>query len=84
MTRYAFNFTGRAIPGYDAPQCILLRPTARALLQAHAQLEAEGFAVQIYDSYRPTRVVKGIAAWAKAPDADGMKAVFFPGVEFGC
>jgi hypothetical protein len=28
VTRCAFNFTGRAIPGYDAPQCILLRPTA--------------------------------------------------------
>src|SRR5215467_13232564 len=43
--RYArtFNFMGRAVPGYVAPQCILLGPAAMALTQAEAQLEADGF-----------------------------------------
>jgi D-alanyl-D-alanine dipeptidase len=78
--RYArgFNFMGEIVPGYDAPQCILLRPAAKALMQAGAQLEAEGFALKVYDCYRPVRAVKAFAAWAKAPGGDSMKAVFFP------
>jgi D-alanyl-D-alanine dipeptidase len=78
--RYArtFNFMGRAVPGYAAPECILLGPAANALKQAEAQLEAEGFALKVYDCYRPVRAVKAFAAWARAPGGDGMKVVFFP------
>jgi D-alanyl-D-alanine dipeptidase len=81
--RYArrFNFTGGVVPGYDGPQCILLRPVAMALLQAEAQLKADGFALQIYDCYRPIRAVRAFAAWAKAPGGDAMKVAFFPGVD---
>jgi D-alanyl-D-alanine dipeptidase len=39
----------------------------------------QGGALKVYDCYRPMRAVKAIAAWAKAPDGDGIKAVFFPG-----
>lgn len=74
----AFNFTGRPVPGYDAPQCILLRPAAKALKQAEAQLEADGFALKVWDCYRPVRAVRAFAAWARAPGGDGMKAVFYP------
>jgi D-alanyl-D-alanine dipeptidase len=77
----AFNFTGHVVPGYDAPQCILSRPAARALMQAEAQLEADGFALKVYDCYRPARAVRAFAAWAKAPGGDGMKAVFYPGFD---
>jgi D-alanyl-D-alanine dipeptidase len=81
--RYArvYNFTGRVVTGYEAPQCILLRPVAKALLAAEAQLEADGYALKVYDCYRPVRAVKAFAAWAKAPDGDGMKAVFYPGFD---
>jgi len=75
----AFNFMGQVVPGYDRPQCILLRPAVKALQQAEAQLEVEGFALKVYDCYRPERAAKAFAAWAKAPGGDGMKAVFFPG-----
>jgi D-alanyl-D-alanine dipeptidase len=77
----AFNFTGRVVAGYDAPQCILLRPVAEALLLAEAQLEADGYALKVYDCYRPVRAVKAFAAWAKAPDGEEMKAVFYPGFD---
>jgi D-alanyl-D-alanine dipeptidase len=81
--RYArkFNFTGEVVPGYDGPQCILLRRVAMALQQAEAELQAQGFALQVYDCYRPVRAVKAFAAWAEAPGGEGMKAVFFPGVD---
>jgi D-alanyl-D-alanine dipeptidase len=77
----AFNFTGRAVTGYEAPQCILLRPVAKALLLADAQLEADGYALKVYDCYRPVRAVKAFAAWANAPGGEGMKAVFYPGFD---
>ena len=81
--RYArtFNFTGEVVAGYEAPQCILLRSAAKALLQAETQLEADGFALKVYDCYRPVRAVKAFAAWAKAPGGDAMRPVFFPGFE---
>jgi D-alanyl-D-alanine dipeptidase len=81
--RYArrFNFTGDVVPGYVGPQCILLRRAAMALAQAEAELEAEGFALQVYDCYRPVRAVNAFAAWARAPGGEGMKAVFFPAVD---
>jgi zinc D-Ala-D-Ala dipeptidase len=77
----AFNFTGRVVPGYDAPQCILVGHAAKALLRAEAQLDAEGYALKVYDCYRPMRAVKAFAAWAKTPGGDAMKAVFFPGFD---
>lgn len=81
--RYArrFNFTGEVVPGYEGPQCILLRPAAMALRRAEAILEAQGFALQVYDCYRPLRAVEAFAAWANSPGRDGMKAVFFPGFD---
>jgi D-alanyl-D-alanine dipeptidase len=81
--RYArsFNFTGGVVPGYDGPQCILLRPAAMALQRAEALLEAEGFMLQVYDCYRPVRAVKAFAAWAQRRGGDSMKAVFFPGFD---
>jgi zinc D-Ala-D-Ala dipeptidase len=81
--RYArrFNFTGAVVPGYGGPQCILLRRAALALAQAQADLEAQGFALQVYDCYRPVRAVKAFAAWAQTPGGEEMKAVFFPGID---
>jgi zinc D-Ala-D-Ala dipeptidase len=77
----AFNFMGAVVPGYEAPQCILLRPAAKALIEADALLKADGFALKVYDCYRPVRAVRAFAAWAKAPGGDGMKAIFFPGID---
>jgi D-alanyl-D-alanine dipeptidase len=49
--RYAtpFNFTGRRVPGYEAAECILLRPAAEALARAQARLTAQGYALKVYD-----------------------------------
>jgi D-alanyl-D-alanine dipeptidase len=74
----AFNFMGRAVPGYNAAQCILQRAVAEALLLAEAQLETDGVALKVYDCYRPVRAVKAFAAWARAPGDDAMRMVFYP------
>jgi D-alanyl-D-alanine dipeptidase len=81
--RYAgpFNFTGAALPGYDAPQCILRREAAEALARAQAQLASRGLTLRVFDCYRPQRAVAAMAKWVAAPDADSMKPVFFPDLD---
>src|ERR1043166_7210102 len=68
--RYATgdNFTGRPLPGYGAAECILRRDTAEALKGVQADLSRENLSLKVYDCYRPTRAVRGMAAWAH--DAD--------------
>ncbi len=47
------NFTGRPIPGYLAPECILTAPAARALAAVQADLAASNLSLVVYDCYRP-------------------------------
>jgi zinc D-Ala-D-Ala dipeptidase len=77
----AFNFTGKRVPGYESPECILWRPAAEALARAQARLTAEGFHLKVYDCYRPARAVRAFAAWSKAPGEDSAKSVFYPDLD---
>lgn len=77
--RYATadNFTGRPVPGYSAPKCLLHRPVAQALARVEQGLRGQGMALVVYDCYRPTVSVSAFMAWAK--DADqSTKAAFYP------
>jgi zinc D-Ala-D-Ala dipeptidase len=72
------NFTGRPVPGYDAPECVLLRPAAEALAAVQADLRAKGLALKVYDCYRPARAVAAFVAWAKEPDDPAAKTTYYP------
>ena len=78
--RYASadNFVGRPLPGYDAPECILRREVALALKQVQADLAGSGFALKVYDCYRPTRAVRAMAQWASDGRPAGISKRFFP------
>jgi D-alanyl-D-alanine dipeptidase len=78
--RYAtpFNFTGQVVPGYERAECILWEPAAKALARAQARLSAEGFALKVYDCYRPSRAVRAFVAWSRSPGGGAMKSVFYP------
>lgn len=80
--RYAgpHNFIGRPIDGYLAPECILTRPAAEAVIRVQQELVRSGLAVKIYDCYRPARAVADFVAWSKTPD-QAMKAEFYPNVD---
>ena len=54
----ADNFTGRRVPGYDAPTCYLLAPAANALAAVEAELHADGYALRVFDCYRPVQAVR--------------------------
>ena len=71
------NFTGRPLPGYDAPECVLKREAAEALAKVQADLAAQNLGLKVYDCYRPTRAVAAFARWAKSAD-DGATKRFYP------
>jgi zinc D-Ala-D-Ala dipeptidase len=81
--RYAtpHNFTGRVVPGYDAPLCLLTAPAARALHRVQQNLLRRGYSLKVYDCYRPQRAVDRFVAWSRNPADQAMKAEFFPEVD---
>ncbi len=74
----ADNFTGQPVPGYDAPECVLVRQAAEALKAVQADVKAKGLRLKVYDCYRPAQAVAAFVAWAKAPDDPDSKAVHYP------
>jgi D-alanyl-D-alanine dipeptidase len=80
--RYATanNFTGRPLPGYAAPECILRRDMAQALARVQADLASLGLSLKVYDCYRPTRAVAAMARWASETSDDSTKR-FYPKLE---
>ncbi|MER6201609.1 M15 family metallopeptidase [Streptomyces sp. NPDC001586] len=80
----ARNFTGGVVDGYEEPVCLLARPAAEALRRAQRGLLRRGYALRVYDCYRPQRAVDRFVRWAR--EADGpqdraRKAEFYPHVE---
>jgi len=72
------NFTGRPVPGYDAPTCYLLAPVAQALARVQQALHADGYRLQVFDCYRPQRAVRAFVAWAGDLDDQVAKARYYP------
>ena len=72
------NFTGARVPGYEAPECVLVRPAAEALKAVQADLSPKGLTLKIYDCYRPARAVAAFVDWAKEPDLPHAKMTYYP------
>ncbi|MCD9088440.1 M15 family metallopeptidase [Stenotrophomonas sp. SY1] len=77
------NFTGRVVPGYEAPRCYLLQPVAEALARVQQRLHAQGYALQLFDCYRPAHSVKSFVAWAHDLSDQQAKARYYPNVDKG-
>jgi D-alanyl-D-alanine dipeptidase len=75
------NFTGIPVPGYAAPECVLVREAAEALKAVQAELRTKDLALKVYDCYRPARAVAAFVAWAKEPDDPQAKAVYYPALD---
>ena len=73
----AHNFIGRPIAGYSAPECVLTERAARALAEVQAALAPRGYALIVWDCYRPVRAVTEFVRWTQEPDAR-MKVEFYP------
>ncbi len=75
------NFTGRAVPGYEAAECMLLREAALALERAQADLKPQGFRLKVYDCYRPERAVRAFVTWVKSDAPSPKSKRYYPRVE---
>jgi len=77
----AANFTGHRVPGYDAPECVLVREAADALHAVQTELAPHRLSLKVYDCYRPARAVGAFVAWAKLPDDAQAKAIYYPALD---
>lgn len=75
------NFTGEPVPGYHKPECWLRAEAARALADAQEDARAQGFALVVYDCYRPRRAVDAFLAWSRRENDQSTKERYYPGVE---
>ena len=77
--RYASdqNFVGRPIAGYLAPVCYLANPAAKALVEVHQGLLAQGYGLVLFDCYRPERATNDFVQWALTREA-AQKTHYFP------
>lgn len=74
----AHNFLGRRVAGYEAPECILTAPAAKALIAVQARLRRSNLSLKVYDCYRPARAVEDFLAWAREAGDHGNKSEFYP------
>jgi D-alanyl-D-alanine dipeptidase len=78
--RYAteLNFTGKVVPGYKAPKCLLTLEAAQALAKAQAVLKPMGLRLKTYDCYRPQEAVTAFMVWANSKDNPHLKRFYYP------
>ena len=74
----SYNFVGEPLTGYEAPRAVLTEPAARALCAAAERFEDLGYAVKIYDAYRPRSAVEHFLRWGGDLSDQRMKDVFYP------
>ena len=75
------NFVGERIDGYEAPVALLTVAAAEALKNVADEVGKAGYALKIYDAYRPARAVAHFLRWAQDPADTRMKTSFYPGLE---
>lgn len=76
-----YNFVGTRVSGYEAPVAILTAEAAAALKAVSDELESKGYALLIYDAYRPQKAVDHFIRWSKDPEDTKMKQIFYPEVD---
>ncbi|WP_312368231.1 M15 family metallopeptidase [Stenotrophomonas sp.] len=75
------NFTGRVVPGYEAPRCYLLQPVAQALARVQRGLRAQGYRLRVFDCYRPVHAVQAFVAWVHDANDQIAKPRYYPNVD---
>jgi zinc D-Ala-D-Ala dipeptidase len=65
--RYATsdNFTGAPLPGYEGNHAYLRREAADALARVSRRAEREGYALYVFDAYRPVRATLAMVSWTQ-------------------
>jgi D-alanyl-D-alanine dipeptidase len=85
--RYASanNFTGAPAPGYEAADCWLLEPVARALAAVAQDAAHDGVRLIVWDGYRPQRASDYFLLWSQSHDASDeaarLRAAYHPAID---
>lgn len=76
-----YNFVGVRVDDYLAPVAVLSKDAADALKLANDSLKAQGYALKVFDAYRPQGAVNHFMRWAADEDDILTKAYFYPDIE---
>ena len=76
-----YNFVGARIDGYLEPVALLTKEAAEALKNACSRFREMGYAVKIFDTYRPQKAVNHFVRWADDRDDVLMKPYFYPEID---
>ncbi len=74
------NFVGKPVTGYEAARAIATKEVATALTTAQKILQKQGYALKVFDAYRPQRAVDHFVRWTKDPRDTIKKAQYYPNV----
>ena len=73
-----YNFLGVRVEGYLAPVAILTKEAADALKLANDDLRTQGYAIKVFDAFRPQRAVDHFVRWAQDAGDTLTKRYFYP------
>ena len=76
-----YNFVGDRIDGYEEPVALLTREAARALRTISNEMNAQGYRLKIFDTYRPACAVRHFVLWGIEDMDLRMKPYFYPDLE---
>lgn len=74
------NFVGAPVDRYEAPVAILTGEAATALKNVSDTCRDMGYALKIFDAYRPQSAVNHFLRWVKEPESGQTKTAFYPNI----
>lgn len=77
----AYNFVGARVDGYQQANALMTRQAADSLRAVADDLRAQGYAIKIYDAYRPQMAVDHFVRWGEDIADTAMRRVFYPNVD---
>ena len=75
------NFTGRPVNGYDQLELMLTVEAIEALKAAQREFVQDGYAIKVFDAYRPQKAVDDFVQWAAIENDTLNKQAFYPNLK---
>ena len=75
------NFTGRPVNGYNQLEVMLTVEAIEALKAAQRQFVQDGYAIKVFDAYRPQKAVDDFVQWAAIETDTLNKQAFYPNLK---
>lgn len=75
------NIIGKKLKGYDKDSAVLTEKAAKALLRADNNFRKQGYALVLYDAYRPRSAHAEFYAWAQDLSDESTKPHFYPNMD---